>query len=182
VSRIGHITVAAILLAAAGWAIVYWPSGFFENRARNALVARGTEILRQNKSNSAIVPLRDLFGDDIDGVCVVWNGPVAEDEMQGRSPAKFSPVIAAIAKMQAGEDIADGDTRYWIIHTAKGGAVLRTYSLAIRANLDMLRTDEAEDRCFDRNVAAQLTLYSATVGEDRTLIVKVPAVPPATAQ
>jgi hypothetical protein len=182
VSRIGRIIVALIALAAVCWAVVYWPSGFFENRARNALVARGTEILRQDKGNSAIVPLQDLFGGDIDGICIVWNGPVAEDEMQGRSPAKFAPVIAAIAKMQAGEDVTDSDTRYWIIHTVKGGAVLRTYSLATRSNLDLLRTDEAENRCFDRNVAAQLTLYSATVGEDRTLIVKVPAVPPATAQ
>jgi hypothetical protein len=182
VSRIGRIIVAAIVLAAAGWVVVYWPSGFFENRARNALVAHGTEILSQNKSNSAIVPLRDLFGDDIDGVCIVWNGPVAEDQMQSRSPAKFAPVISAIAKMQAGEDVADSDTRYWIIHTVKGGAVLRTYGLAIRANLDLLRTDEAENRCFDWNVAAQLTLYSATVGEEKTLIVKVPAEPPAAAQ
>jgi hypothetical protein len=31
-------------------------------------------------------------------------------------------------------------------------------------------------------VAAQLTLYSATVGEEKTLIVKVPAEPPAAAQ
>ena len=181
-SRIGRITVAAIVLGAAGWALVYWPSGFFENRARNALVARGTEILSRNKSNSAIVPLLDLFGDDIDGVCVVWNGPVAEDQMQSRSPAKFAPAISAIAKIHAGEDVEDGDTRYWIIHTVKGGAVLRTYSLAVRVNLDLLRTDEAENRCFDGNVAAQLTLYAAQVGEEKTLIVKVPAVPPAMAQ
>lgn len=180
--RIGHITVAVIVLATAGWAVAYWPRDFFENRARNALVAHGTEILRQNRSNSAIVPLQELFGNDIEGVCIVWNGPIAEEQMQGRSPTKFAPVISAIAKMHAGEDAEDSDTRYWVIHTVKGGAVLRTYSLAIRSSLDMLRTDEPENRCFDRNVAAQLNFYGAQNGEDKTLIIKVPAEPPATAQ
>jgi hypothetical protein len=190
VLRIGRIIVAVIALGAAGWAISYVWGWFFETRAGNLLLARGTEILLRNKSNSAIVPLEDLFGNDIDGVCIVWNGPVDEAAMRGGSAATFGPAISTIAKMQAQDSVEDGDARYWIIHAVKGAAVIKSYSLAARTVVDLYRTDvrgegvtgEPVDRCFDRNVPAQLNLYSEQNGEAKSLIIKVPAEPPAAAQ
>ena len=126
--RIGRIIVAVIALGAAGLAIAYALERFFEGRAGNQLSARGTEILRLNKSNSAIVPLQDLFGSDIDGVCIVWNGPVDEAVMRDGSAANFGPVISAIVKMQAQDSIEDSDTRYWIVHAVKGAAVIKSYN------------------------------------------------------
>ena len=187
--RIGRIIVAVIALGAAGWAISYVLGRSGEGRAGNLLLARGTEILGQNKSNSAIVPLQDLFGNGIDGVCIVWNGPVDEAAMRGGSAANFGPAISAIAKMQAQDSIEDSDMRYWIVHAVKGTAVIKTYSLTSRAIVDLYRTDipqdgvtrEPLDRCFDRNVPAQLNLYSEQAGEGKSLIIKIPAEPPAAA-
>ncbi len=185
--RIGRVIIAIIALGAAGWAISYVLGWYLEGRAANLLSARGTDILRRNKSDSAIVPLQDLFGNDIDGVCVVWNGPVDEAAMRDGSAANFGPVISAIAKMQAQDSVEDSDTRYWIIHAVKGAAVIKSYSLTSRAIVDLYRTDipadgitrEPVDRCFDRNVPAQLNLYSDQSGEGKSLIIKVPAEPPA---
>ena len=186
--RIGRIVVAVVVLAAAGLAIAYALERFFDGRAGNQLSARGTEILRRNNTSSAIVPLQDLFGSDIDGVCIVWNGPVDEAVMRDGSAANFSPVISAIAKMQAQDSIEDSDTRYWIVHAVKGAAVIKSYNLVSRSVVDLYRTDipadgvtrEPVDRCFDRNVLAQLNLYSDQSGEGKSLIIKVPAEPPAT--
>jgi hypothetical protein len=99
-------------------------------------------------------------------------------------------VISAIAKMQAQDSIEDSDTRYWIIHAVKGAAVIKSYSLTSRAVVDLYRTDiptdgvtrEPVDHCFDRNVTAQLNLYSDQGGEGKSLIIKVPAEPPAAGQ
>jgi len=188
VFRIGRIVIAALALGAAGWATVLWLGSPSDDRARNALLMRGTDILRRNKSDSAIVPLENLFGNDIDGVCIVWNGPVDEALMRQASPAKFGAAITAIAKLQAGDDAQDSDTRYWMVHAVKGGAVLKTFNMAVRAPVDLFRTDVRADneeshapegRCFDRMVPAQLNFYSETNGEDKTLIIKVPAEAPA---
>ena len=187
VFRIGRIVIAALVLGAAGWAIFYWLGGFAGDRARNALLARGTEILRQNKSNTAIVPLENLFGSDIEGVCIVWNGPVDETPMRQASPAKFGSAITAITNLQAGDSTLDSDTRYWVVHAVKGGAVLRSYSMSVHSAVDLYRTDVQNDpdsrapegRCFDRTMPAQLNMYSEQAGEGKTLIIKVPAEPPA---
>ena len=148
---------------------------------------QGTDILRQNKSDTAIVPLENLFGKDIDGVCIVWNGPVDETPMRQASPVKFDAAITTIAKLQAGDDTQDSDTRNWVVYAVKGGAVLKAYNMAPQSAVDLYRTDVRADeetrapegRCFDRMVPAQLNFYSETNGEDRTLIIKVPAEPPA---
>jgi hypothetical protein len=185
VFRISHIIVAVIALGAAGLAIVYLLGRPSDSRSRNLLAARSAEILRRNNSDTVIVPLQDLFGGDIDGVCTVWNGPVDETAMRSGSPAQFGAAISAIAKMQAAESTVDSDARYWVIHAVKGAAVLRTYRLANRSAMDLYRTDaqanglssgEPENRCFDRNVSVQLNLYA---GEGKALIIKVPAEPPA---
>jgi hypothetical protein len=188
--RIGRIIAAVLVLGAACLAITYALERFFEGRAANLLSARGTEILRRNKSSSAIVPLRDLFGNDIDGVCIVWNGPVDEAAMRDGSAANFSPVISTIAKMQARDSVEDSDTRYWVVHAVKGAAVIKSYNLVARSVVDLYRTDipsdgvtrEPVDRCFDRNAPAQLNLYSEQSGEGKSLIIKVPAAPPAAIQ
>jgi hypothetical protein len=186
--RIGRIIVAILVLGAAGLLIAYALERFLEGRAGNQLSARGAEILRRNKSDSAIVPLQDLFGNDIDGVCIVWNGPVDEAAMRDGSAANFGPVISVIAKMQAQDSIEDSDTRYWVIHAVKGAAVVKSYNIVARSVVDLYRTDipadgvtrEPVDRCFDRNVPAQLNLYSDQSGDGKSLIIKVPAEPPAT--
>ena len=187
VSRIVRIAIAVVALGAAGWAIVHWLMGPSDQGNRNALLARGTDILRQDKSNSAIVPLENLFGSDIDGVCIVWNGPVDETSMRQASPAKFGSAIRAITNLQAGDSTLDSDTRYWVAHAVKGGAVLRSYSMSVRSAVDLYRTDvqgdpnsrAPEGRCFDRTMPAQLNLYAEQAGEGKTLIIKVPAEPPA---
>ncbi len=171
--------LVALVLGATGWGIVNWMAARSQSHLRSALWQRGTQILGQNDSTIAMTTVRDLFGGDIDGICTVWNGPANEAEMRGTSPAKFDSAITAVVKWQRDTSATDGDLRHWLVFAVKDGAVLRRYDLVLQSMVDIYRTDGSAERCFDPGTPAQLNLYSELNGENKSLIIKIPAEFPA---
>jgi hypothetical protein len=179
VLRVGCISVFAFVAVGVGsCAVVGWLDGQSKAEMRKSLLARSVDILHVRKSNSAVVTAKDLFGNDIEGVCVVEAGPPYVDAMRKASPDKFASVIQTIADMH---DVSstfgkpwEGDVWYSFVYAVDAGVVVKKYELVRKSSLDIYVTERDGNRCFDWNAPVQLNFYPRDSDGEARLIITIP--------
>lgn len=166
--RIGCIGLFALVVLGIGsCTFLMWREELPRSRLRDALWNRSLDILKEKKQSSVAVSLKELFGNELDGACVVFNGRFHEDQMLAASPAKFAPAISAIAQVYATPP-SDSDTLYWQVYTVKDGSVIREYDLVFRSTFDM---DAPAPRCYEPETPLQIEKFRrAEDGKDSIYI------------
>lgn len=156
VLRIGCISVFVVIAIGVGSCILLVRlEERPKSKARAALWSRGIEIVKQKKGTHAAVKVSDLFGNDMDGICIVFNNSFSEKGMRAESPNKYALAISAIAQIPP-EPSWDSDILYWSVYVVKGAAVLRKYELVFRSTFDMHSDD---NRCHEPGAPLELDYF-----------------------
>jgi hypothetical protein len=171
VLRVACIGVFAIVgLGIASCTAINWVTEYPKYRVREALKARGFEVLQRKHSNAATTLVSNLFGADLDGVCVVRGGLNSSRDVtafQAASPVKFRSAISEIAEMNDPRT-TDGDHWYEYIYVVKGGTVFQKYELVRGAVLDI---GAADDACYDADAKTEVQFDPS----DQTMVIGFPS-------
>jgi hypothetical protein len=179
VLRIGCISIFAFLtFTVVSCTVIVRLNERSREKARDELWSRGAEILNQSKKRVTVTTVKNLFGPDLDGVCVVEAGPPYVDAMRKASPDKFASAIQTIANKH---DVSstfgkpwEGDVWYSFVYAVRDGVVVKKYELVRKSSLDIYVTERDGNRCFDWNAPIQLNFYPRDKDGEATLIITTP--------
>lgn len=155
--------------------MVTWIANSKNDQVRAALRKRGMDLLAQRKVQHSVVKVGDLFGDNIDGICVVFDGHAFEEHLRRKSPPQFESVLPAIvqASVAARGSGFDSDIKFWFVYAVKGAHIQRTYEISFKSVLDMNVPDGDGGRCFLHRDSAGLHFYP-NPHDEGTLFIDIP--------
>lgn len=119
-SRWFFFTTIFLLVSVAGWFVT---TASIDIHAKYALWTAGSAALQRQRTDTATVTIRDLFGSDVDGICIFYNKHTLTEQQAARLPIAFRHVVTTVPT----DDATDSDLRRWVVYSVRNGEVKQKY-------------------------------------------------------